>query len=167
MTFAPRGLVHVRTFGFIALDQSLLKHDLQGLQYRRIAGPLRGANLLPNLAHGALPTAPQDPQEHQLGVSRFGWPGLFHHPLDSDNTKLFVLVNENFRKNAVGVSSACRTTRPTGGLSSGRMSWALRLLHSLFPLTPALSLRERETLRPRWGRVTIRVAGSVEDPGGG
>src|SRR5262249_36943219 len=67
----PRA-IDVRAVALVAVDQALLRHDLQQLQRGRVRrGALLGQRLV-HLSDGAGPALPEDAQDRQLGVGRTG-----------------------------------------------------------------------------------------------
>src|SRR3954454_407744 len=63
----PRA-IDVRAVALVALDEPLLRHDLEQLQGGGIGGLAIVGQLLVHLAHGAGPTFPENSQDGQLGV---------------------------------------------------------------------------------------------------
>ena len=72
LPLASTGPIDMRPLGVVPGQQTFLKHDLHGLQNRRVTGLLNGAQLFPHVAHGTGAALPQDAQYGQLCFGRFG-----------------------------------------------------------------------------------------------
>src|SRR5215471_1395602 len=97
LVLGQAGAVHMRALRLVTSDQTLLRHDLEELQDRRIADAPR-LELLVDLAHGRGPPSPENAQDLELSVGRPD--GGFRHGIsiyEESSTKFFVYQGRNVR----------------------------------------------------------------------